>query len=79
MPMQLTGGVGSSANVTYYATIEIQLRVSGAPVPMISFKTYAGFTAGMEAQGVGLLGQSGFFENFQTTFDHKNKLFHIDV
>jgi hypothetical protein len=79
MPMHLTGGCGSSANTTYYAEIEIQLRITGAAVPMVSFKTFAGFTAGMEAQGIGLLGQSGFFENFPTFFDHKSRLFHIGV
>jgi len=33
----------------------------------------------MEAQGVGLLGQAGFFERFQVTFDHPGRSFHIDV
>jgi hypothetical protein len=76
MPMQMTGGVGSMANPTYYAHIEIQLRVSGGPT--LSFKTFAGFTAALEAQGIGLLGQVGFFENYSATFDHRNRLFHID-
>ena len=80
MKMHMTGGCGSSANPTYYADIEIQLRINGIPgVPMISLKTFAGFTPGMDAQGIGLLGQSGFFENFKTTFDHKNRLFHIET
>jgi hypothetical protein len=80
MRMHMTGGCGSSANPTYYGDLEIQLRFAGIPgLPMISFKTYAGFTPGMDAQGIGLLGQSGFFENFKTTFDHKARLFHIEV
>lgn len=81
MPMQMTGGVGSMANATYYADIEIQLRIAGpnGPIPVISFRTYAGFTPGLEAQGIGLLGQVGFFENYCATFDHPNKLFHIEL
>jgi hypothetical protein len=80
MKMQLTGGCGSSANHTYYADVEIKIPYSmnGTPAEF-SFKTYAGFTAGMDAQGIGLLGQNGFFENFPTTFDHKNKVFHIEI
>jgi hypothetical protein len=66
MPMQFTGGCGSTANTTYYGMVEIQLRFAGVPgVPMFAFKTYAGFTPGMDNQGIGLLGQIGFFENFQ--------------
>jgi hypothetical protein len=65
------------ANATYYADIEIQLRINGAPT--LSFRTFAGFTAGLEAQGIGLLGQVGFFENYATTFDHGKKPFHIEI
>jgi hypothetical protein len=77
MPMQLTGGVGSSANVTHYANVEIQIPVTN--LPTISFACFAGFTAGMESQGIGLLGQCGFFEKFRVAFDHSSKLFHIDT
>ena len=81
MPMHMTGGCGSMANPTYYADIEIQIRfnVNSGPEQVASFKTYAGFTPGMDAQGIGLLGGVGFFENFPTAFDHKNKLFHITL
>ena len=72
MEMQFTGGVGSPANPTYYETIEIDLG-SG-----LTFTTSAGFTAALKAPGCGLLGQSGFLENFQVTFDHKTRTFHID-
>jgi hypothetical protein len=81
MPMHMTGGCGSVANPTYYAEIEIQLRynVNSGPQRTCAFKTFAGFTPGMDAQGIGLLGQSGFFEKFRTTFDHRARLFHIDM
>jgi hypothetical protein len=72
LPQTLTGGVGSSANVTYFAAITIDLGSE------IKFHTLAGFTAGLEAQGVGLLGQIGFFENFQVRFDHRRLTFSID-
>jgi hypothetical protein len=75
MPMQMTGGVGSAANVTHYADVEVQIPVPNAPT--ISFGAFAGFTAGLEAQGIGLLGQSGFFERFTVTFNHGGKLFQI--
>lgn len=88
MKQQLTGGVGNSGNVTYYADLTIEMGVMQPTdpagknmsfVPRLSFKTYAGFTGGLDAQGIGLLGQVGLFENFAVTFDHKSRLFHIDV
>ena len=86
MKQQLTAGVGNSGNVTYYAEIQIDAgiyRQDPAGIYSIfdvvaSFETYAGFTLGLETQGIGLLGQSGLFENFQVAFDHKNKQFHIE-
>jgi hypothetical protein len=73
MKSQLTGGVGSTGNVTYYDTIEVDIGL-GSP-----FSVYAGFTVGLEAQGIGLLGQAGFFEQFTVCFSHTAKQFHIDT
>ena len=73
LEMRNTGGVGNSANETYFAEVQIDAGVN-AP-----FTTLAGFTAGIEGFGVGLLGQSGFFENYRTTFSHATRKFHIDV
>jgi hypothetical protein len=75
--MHMTGGVGSMGNSTYYAEIEIQIPIN-LTSPPISFTVFAGFTAGLEAQGIGLLGQSGFFDRYKVTFDHNAKLFHVD-
>ncbi len=72
MLQQLTGGVGNTGNVTFYGNVTI--AIANGP----TFKTYAGFTSGLESQGVGLLGQQGFFENHVVTFDYKNKKFHIE-
>lgn len=81
MPMQMTGGCSTSMVPTYHAEIEIRVpyQNAGGPVQEFSFKTMAAFTIGMEAQGLGLLGQTGFFENFKTVFDHKAKTFHIET
>ena len=81
MTMQMTGGVGAT-NVTYYETITVHLDIAdhaGQPVNRISFQTHAGFTAGMDAQGIGLLGQLGFFETFTVLFNHRLKIFTIDA
>lgn len=46
---------------------------------MITFDVYAGFTAGLEALGIGLLGQAGFFDRFPTRFDLRDGTFSIDI
>jgi hypothetical protein len=77
MPMHMTGGVGSTANSTYYSTITVNMPITNGPT--MTFQTFAGFTAGMEAQGIGLLGQVGFFETFPVLFNHRGKVFSIDL
>ncbi|MGA3024737.1 MAG: hypothetical protein ABSF98_08225 [Bryobacteraceae bacterium] len=77
MKMQFTGGVGCQANPTYYETIHI--KIVTPPSTSLSFTLYAGFTPGLDAHGMGLMGQLGFFENCQVAFDLANKQFHIDV
>ena len=72
LPKAMTGGVGSSANVTYYAEVTISLDNG------IEFKTFAGFTQGMDAQGIALLGQDGFFENYSVEFLHRQKIFTVE-
>lgn len=79
--MQMTGGVGSVANATYYETIAVRIPITDPQgnAVTIEFQTLAGFTAGMDAQGIGLLGQLGFFETFQVLFNHRAKVFSIEV
>ena len=69
----VTGGVGSSGNVTYYTDLEISLGRG------IQFKSYVGFTAALDAQGMGLLGQTGFFEFYNVTFLQKQRKFVIET
>jgi hypothetical protein len=84
MKQQITGGVGNNGNVTHYGDVTIEVGVmvdvNGvlAFAPKFSFTTYAGFTAGLESQGIGLLGECGLFENHLVTLDHKNRVFHIE-
>jgi hypothetical protein len=47
LPKAMTGGVGATTNVTYYANITIDIGHG------ISFPAYAGFTEGMNTQGIG--------------------------
>jgi hypothetical protein len=86
MPQNQTGGVGNTGNTTHYDNLSIEILTatqdaSGnwALKAEFSFTAYVGFTPGLEAQGWGLLGQAGFFERYQVTFDHAARLFHIDV
>ena len=83
MRYHLTGGVGSTGNVTFYSDLTIEVGALGDPsadlTPIASFTSYVGFTSGLEAQGLGLLGQSGFFEKHVVVFDHPAKQFHIDT
>src|SRR5258708_3777192 len=71
MKQQLTSGVGSAGNVTFYEEIEIAVGMRVA-------LARAGFTEGLEAIGLGLLGQTGFFDQFTVTFDHRAGVFHIE-
>lgn len=72
LPTALTSGVGNSANLTYYSTIEIDLGND------LRFETQVGFTEGMDNAGFGLLGQQGFFENYNVEFLHKQRQFSIE-
>lgn len=69
----MTGGVGSSANPTYYTDLQIFLG------PGLSFKSYVGFTPAMDAQGIGLLGQHGFFNYYNVHFKKRELKFTIET
>jgi hypothetical protein len=72
LPKEMTGGVGSQANLTYYDHLTIDMGHG------IVFTAYAGFTQGMDAVGLGLLGQNGFFDTYQVEFRHCDKVFIIE-
>ena len=73
MTKDLTGGMGNTANMTYFAQIEIDCGFG------IRFKSMVGFTSGLETMGMGLLGQTGFFENYHTLFAHDLRIFSVEV
>jgi len=71
MPKSMTGGVGTVSNVTYHATVTLQIGTG------IRFTTEVGFTEGMNRAGFGLLGQQGFFENYNVEFRQRERIFTI--
>jgi hypothetical protein len=72
LPKAMTGGVGSQMNPTYYDNVTIDMGNG------IVFSAHAGFTQGMDSVGMGLLGQSGFFESFAVEFRHCDKIFTVE-
>lgn len=73
--MRMVGGLGAGQSETYYEPVHI--RIPTPPMGSEVFETLAGFSAGMDKFGCGLLGQRGFFETFKVIFDGKNHLLKI--
>jgi len=71
MKRNFTAGIGSPANPTAYEKIGIDLGNG------IRFSSYVGFTPGLNALGIGLLGQAGFFEQFNVCFHYERRIFTI--
>jgi hypothetical protein len=71
-PVDLTSGVGSTNVPTHFTNVVLDFGV-------LQFPVYAGFTTGMDPLGLGLLGQSGFFDHFKIMFDYGNKLFTVET
>jgi len=72
-PCGTIGGVGNPSNPIYFWDIMLDLE------PTLQINAYVGFTEGLEAQGVGLLGQCGFFDRVNVRFNHREKLFLIET
>ena len=72
MPKTLTGGVGSESNVTYFDHLKIDLGKG------IVFSAYVGFTEGMNAMAIGLLGQDGFFDQYNVEFRNAEGIFTVE-
>ena len=73
LPKTTTRGVGSASNLTYFDNVAVDLGNG------ISFKSYVGFTEGMDQVGLGLLGQEGFFEYYRVEFMYSEKSFTIST
>ena len=71
--MDISSGMGSEYVPTRYWPVGLDLQ------GIARFEVYAGFTTGLEAWGIGLLGQSGFFDRFKISFDHASGLYYIEA
>jgi hypothetical protein len=76
MKAQGSMGMGSYNVPTYYENVTMRISF-GSHVQ--EYPLYAGFTQGLEQQGVGLLGQFGFFDRFNVLFDRARGLFHVEL
>lgn len=71
-PMETISGVASTGVPTHYFNVEIDLQ------GMVRFPVYAGFTSGLDDLGLGLLGQSGFFDRFNVHFKLAERTYQIE-
>jgi len=71
-PLDMTSGVGGANIPTHFANVTLDFGVTRLAV-------YAGSTTGMDQIGIGLLGQTGFFDRHRITFDYQNSLFTIET
>lgn len=84
--VSFTSGVGSSQVPIHYWNIRMLIPFLSPPQPgaqptitTLSIDADVGFTTGLEAQGMGLLGQDGFFDRVIVVFDHAHGLFHVET
>lgn len=82
MPTSITMGVGATA-VVYHANVRVVISFTRAgeidPFHVIELDILAGFTEGLDAQGIGLLGQNGFFDRYAVIFNQKRGVFTIST
>ncbi len=71
-PSESTAGVGGFG-LAFFHNITIDLQ------GVMQFPVYAGFTDGLEHWGVGLLGQTGFFDRFNVNFNLRQRIFEIET
>jgi hypothetical protein len=72
LPLEVASGVGSVVT-THYADLSIEIR------GVATFPARAGFTAGLDDWGLGVLGQVDFFERFRVLFDYAGGYFNIET
>ena len=72
-PIEMTQGVGSANVPTHFVNITIDMQ------GVVQFPVYAGFTTGLDAMGMGLLGQTGFFERFNIHLKQAQKTCFIEI
>jgi hypothetical protein len=72
-PMEKIAGVASTSVPTHFFNVEIDLQ------GIFRFPVYAGFTSGLDDIGLGLLGQSGFFDRFNVHFKLAERIYEIET
>ena len=72
-PIEMTAGVGSTNIPTHFANLSMDLQ------GVVQLPVYAGFTAGLDPIGVGLLGQSGFFDRCIVHFRLSQGIYEIEI
>ena len=72
-PTEGLAGVGNQGVLTHFSHVTLDLQ------GMVQLPVFAGFTIGLEHWGLGLLGQSGFFERLSINFDLPRGVFEIDI
>ncbi len=63
-------GTSGAAQLAYFH--EVQIEAAGWPIDL-----YCGFSSEMQSLPYGLLGQTGFFDQFKIEFDYQNKRIEI--
>jgi hypothetical protein len=73
MPLEHSSGVGDARVPMRFAHLTIEIP------GFARFPARVGFTAGLDAWSLGVLGQIGFFENFRVFFDYSAGYFNIET
>jgi len=68
-------GHGGIENPTYFS--DVIITIPAVNQPPITFTAFAGFAAGLEELGAGVLGHAGFFDSFAVLFEGRRKSFTI--
>jgi hypothetical protein len=71
-PPEPCSGIGG-ATLAHFQNISILLP------GIVPYLAYASFTEGLDRWGLGLLGQTGFFDRFHVCFDMRRGFFEIET
>jgi hypothetical protein len=66
-------GAGSRGQLAYFFDLEVEI------VGVLKYRMPIGFTQAMDASRVGLLGQNGFFDQFNVSFLLRERKFVLEI
>jgi hypothetical protein len=69
----LFSGAGSRGQLAYFFDLEIEIA------GVLKYQLPVGFTQAMDASRVGLLGQNGFFDRFDVSFQLRDRKFILET